>query len=149
ILDEARVHLFVTGKNEWRGEHEWPVLRAQEAKYYFHSAGRAHGRFGDGALSRTPPATEKPDSFVYDPEDPVPTYGGGVIMKPDVSGPRDRRAIQRRDDVLVYTSNVLSSDVEVSGRILAKFYAASSAPDTDFMAALVDVHPDGFAALLT
>jgi uncharacterized protein len=149
ILDEPRVHLFVTGKNEWRGEHEWPLLRAQEAKYYFHSAGRANGLFGDGSLSTTPSATEKPDSFVYDPEDPVPTYGGGVIMKPDVSGPRDRRAIQRRDDVLVYTSEVLTSDVEITGRILAKFHAASTAPDTDFMAALVDVHPDGFAALVT
>jgi hypothetical protein len=149
ILDEPRVQLFVTGRNEWRGEHEWPLRRAQETKYYFHSAGQANSLFGDGTLSTTPPSQETVDSFVYDPNDPVPTYGGGVIMIPDVSGPRDRRAIQRRNDVLVYTSSVLSSDSEVTGRILAKFYAASSAPDTDFMASLVDVHPDGFAELLT
>jgi putative CocE/NonD family hydrolase len=71
-----------------------------------------------------------------------------MIVKPDVSGPRDRRGIERRDDVLVYTTTSLSADVEVTGRILAKVYAASSAPDTDFMAALVDVHSDGYARLL-
>jgi len=149
IMEEPRVQLFVTGNNSWRGEHEWPLLRAQETKYYFHSSGRANSLIGDGGLSTTPPSQENTDSFVYDPNNPVPTYGGGVIMKPDVSGPRDRRSIQRRDDVLVYTSSVLSADLEVTGRILAKFHAASSAPDTDFMVALVDVHPDGFAELLT
>jgi len=148
ILDEPRVQLFVTGANTWRSENEWPLSRAQEVNYYFHSGGRANSLIGDGTLSTTPPSQETSDSFVYDPENPVPTYGGGVIMKPDVSGPRDRQSIQRRDDVLVYTSSVLSADMEVTGRIIARFYAASSAPDTDFMSALVDVRPDGYAVLL-
>jgi putative CocE/NonD family hydrolase len=148
ILEEPRAHVFVTGRNKWRGEQEWPLLRGKETKYYFHSSGRANSLFGDGSLSITPPSQETNDRFVYDPDDPVPTYGGGVIMKPDVSGPRDRRAIQRRDDVLVYTSSTLSDDTEVTGRILAKLYAASSTPDTDFTGALVDVRPDGYATLL-
>src|SRR5438046_1672146 len=148
IMEEPRVHLFVTGENNWRGEQEWPVARARNVNYYFHSSGRANSLFGDGTLDTALPAGEPADNFVYDPNDPVPTYGGGVIVKPDVSGPRDRRAIQRRDDVLVYTTSPLPSAIQVTGRILARFYAASTAPDTDFMAALVDLHPNGYATLL-
>ena len=148
ILDEPRAHIFVTGKDRWRGEHEWPIPRAQATKYYFHSGGRANSLFGDGELSTTPPSHEPDDSYIYDPYDPVPTYGGGVIMKPDVSGPRDRRAIQRRSDILVYTSAVLPQDLEVSGRILTKLFVTSTAPDTDFMGSLTDIHPDGSAMLL-
>ena len=69
-------------------------------------------------------------------------------MYPSTGGPRDQRAIQRRDDVLVYTGETLEKDTEVTGRILTKVYAASSATDTDFTAKLVDVHPNGYAQLL-
>ena len=136
------------GENRWRSEQEWTLSRAQETKYYFHSSGRANTRFGDGSLNTTPPADEPTDSFVYDPEDPVPTYGGNVSMYPSTGGPRDQRAIQRRDDVLVYTGGTLTKDIEVTGRILTQLYAASSATDTDFTAKLVDVHPNGYAQLL-
>ena len=143
MMDEPPVDIFVMGENRWRSEQEWTLSRAQETKYYFHSSGRANTRFGDGSLNTTPPADEPTDSFVYDPEDPVPTYGGNMG-----GGPRDQRAIQRRDDVLVYTGETLEKDTEVTGRILTKVYAASSATDTDFTAKLVDVHPNGYAQLL-
>ena len=148
MMDEPPVDIFVMGENRWRSEQEWTLSRAQETKYYFHSSGRANTRFGDGSLNTTPPADEPTDSFVYDPEDPVPTYGGNVSMYPSTGGPRDQRAIQRRDDVLVYTGETLEKDTEVTGRILTKVYAASSAADTDFTAKLVDVHPNGYAQLL-
>ena len=148
MMDEPPVDIFVMGENRWRSEQEWTLSRAQETKYYFHSSGRANTRFGDGSLNTTPPADEPTDSFVYDPEDPVPTYGGNVSMYPSTGGPRDQRAIQRRDDVLVYTGGTLTKDIEVTGRILTKVYAASSAADTDFTAKLVDVHPNGYAQLL-
>ena len=148
MMDEPSVDIFVMGENRWRSEQEWTLSRAQETKYYFHSSGRANTRFGDGRLDTTPPADEPTDSFVYDPEDPVPTYGGNVSMYPSTGGPRDQRAMQRRDDVLVYTGGTLTNDIEVTGRILTKVYAASSATDTDFTAKLVDVHPNGYAQLL-
>ena len=148
MMDEPPVDIFVMGENRWRSEQEWTLSRAQETKYYFHSSGRANTRFGDGSLNTTPPADEPTDSFVYDPEDPVPTYGGNVSMYPSTGGPRDQRAIQRRDDVLVYTGGTLTKDIEVTGRILTQLYAASSATDTDFTAKLVDVHPNGYAQLL-
>lgn len=142
MMEEPPVNIFVMGENRWRSEREWPLSRAVETKYYFHSAGRANSRFGDGTLHVNAPAREPTDSFVYDPADPVPTHGGHV------GGPLDQRAIQRRDDVLVYTGEVLDNDIEVTGRILAKVYAETSARDTDFTVKLVDVHPNGYAQLL-
>ena len=62
-----------------------------------------------------------------------------------LSGPRDRSSIQRRDDVLVYTTAPLNQDLEVTGPVEVKLYASSSAVDTDFTATLTDVLPDGRA----
>ncbi len=61
------------------------------------------------------------------------------------SGAFDQSTIEARGDVLVYTSTPLAQDVTVIGPVTLKFWAKSSAPDTDFTAKLVDVHPDGFA----
>ena len=69
-------------------------------------------------------------------------------MHPEFSGPQDRRAVERRDDILVYTSDPLDEDLEVTGPVSMTLYASSSAPDTDFTCALVDVHPDGQAIIL-
>ena len=107
--------------------------------YYLHSGGAANSRFGDGTLSPTPPdATSRTDSYRYDPARPVP-----FITEPtssQIGGPDDYAAIERRDDVLVYITEPLAEDTEVTGpdhRV--DLYAASSAPDTDFMAKLLDV----------
>ena len=65
------------------------------------------------------------------------------------SGPFDQRPVENRADVLVYTTDVLASDLEVTGPITVHLWATSSAPDTDFVARLVDVYPDGYAQNLT
>lgn len=147
MIEEPPVNIFVMGKNQWRTEQEWPLKRAQETRYYFHGSRSANTRFGAGSLQTTAPADEPVDIFVYDPEDPVSSYGGwfGAGSGGDLGGPRDQRAIERRDDILVYTSEDLEIDIEVTGRILTKLYAASTAPDTDFTAKLVDVYPSGYA----
>jgi putative CocE/NonD family hydrolase len=141
---EPPVRLFVMGENVWRGENEWPLARTAWTKFYLHSGGRANSLFGDGVLSADPPGDESPDRFDYDPESPVPTLGGQSMFAEN-TGPRDRRPVERRDDVLVYTTPPLARDVEVTGPVVLTFYAASSAPDTDFTATLVDVHPGGRA----
>ena len=152
ILDEPPVSIFVMGKNKWRTEQHWPLDRAVQTKYHFHSSGRANSRFGDGGLSTVSPADESVDVFTYDPADPVPSYGNVEPwqdrLSKDVDGPRDRRAIQARPDVLVYTTPPLDRDVEVTGRVFAKVFAATSAPDTDFTAILNDVGPDGYSRIL-
>ena len=149
LMSEPPVNVFAMGANEWRAEAAWPLARARGTNYYLHSSGGANSRFGNGRLNMVPPTDEPTDSFVYDPENPVPTNGGNVSMSPSTGGPRDQRAIQTRDDVLVYTSDTMQTDLEVTGRVLAKVNAASTARDTDFTAKLVDVHPNGYAQLLT
>ena len=154
IMNEPPVRIFVMGANVWRDEHEWPLARTQFTNFYLHSQGNAnslHG--GDGALSVTSPGEdESPDQYSYDPENPVYERGGnfsysiaGVGGSSELSGPFDQRPNERRDDVLVYTSEPLTEDLEVTGPLTCKLYISSSAPDTDFVVRLVDVHPDGRA----
>jgi putative CocE/NonD family hydrolase len=147
---EPPVKLFVMGENVWRDEQEWPLARAIPTPFYLHSSGQASSLSGDGVLSQKPPADETADRYIYDPQNPVPTLGGALLMPATFrSGPRDQRSIEQRTDVLVYTSAPLERDLEVTGPISVTLWASSSAPDTDFVARLIDVHPDGFARNLT
>ena len=143
ITDEPPVKLFVMGENAWRDENEWPLARTRYTPYYFHSRGQANSADGDGSLSAAAPGEEPPDRFVYDPVNPVPTRGGNTLIIP--VGVQDQREVESRQDVLVYTGEPLSEPLEVTGPITVTLFAATSAPDTDFTAKLVDVQPDGYA----
>lgn len=147
IMDEPPVRIFVMGENTWRDESEWPLSRTQYTPFYLHSEGTANTLRGDGGLSLTSPAEEPVDSFVYDPRNPVPTRGGGLCCwNPALApGAYDQRPVEERPDVLVYSSEPLERDLEVTGPIVVRLWAASSAVDTDFTAKLVDVSPCGFA----
>ncbi len=137
LLDEAPVRLFVMGENRWRNEQEWPLARTVYTPYYLH---------GDGSLDAGEPGqADSATRFVYDPRNPVPTLGGNLMFKTLPAGPFDQTRIGQRDDVLVFTTQPLDADVEVTGPVSVTLYASSSAPDTDFTAKLVDVHPDGKA----
>lgn len=139
--DEPRVRLWVLGANGWRDEDAWPLARARDEKWYLRSGGHANTRGGDGRLERmAPPADEAPDTYVHDPAAPVPSVPGRVARP---WGSTDQGPIEDRHDVLVFSSAPLSEAVEVTGHVRARLYASSSAPDTDWMLKLVDVHPDG------
>lgn len=141
LLAEPPIKLFVMGANVWRDEQEWPLARAVPTPFYLRAGGE---------LSQQPPAGETPDRFTYDPSHPVPTFGGALLMAPEFpSGPRDQRAIEARPDVLTFTSAALHQDTEVTGPVTVELWACSSAVDTDFVARLVDVYPDGRAYNLT
>jgi putative CocE/NonD family hydrolase len=100
------------------------------------------GRWSGPDLSTVKPGDGPFDRFVYDPNNPVPTLGGcNLVGCP--AGPRDQRRAENRNDVLVFTSEELKTDLEVTGPVKVILYAASSARDTDWTAKLVDVHPDG------
>jgi putative CocE/NonD family hydrolase len=148
---DAPIRLFVMGINEWRDEKDWPIPGTEWRRYYLHSRGRANSAYGDGALAADEPGIEPPDSFMYNPLDPVPTRGGGLCCYPAASpgGAFDQSQVEHRADVLVYSTEPLAEDLEVTGPITLKLYASSSAPDTDFTAKLVDVQPCGFARNLT
>ncbi|MBE3559319.1 MAG: CocE/NonD family hydrolase [Ktedonobacteraceae bacterium] len=150
ITQEPPIKLFVMGANTWRSENEWPLSRAVETRYYLHSGGHANTLNGDGALSLAAPQEEPVDQYHYDPANPVITRGGALLMAPEFpGGPYDQRSIEQREDVLVYSTPPLDQDIEVTGPITVHLWATSSAPDTDFVARLVDVHPDGYARNLT
>lgn len=141
VTQEPPVKLFVMGENVWRDEQEWPLVRTRYTPYYLRSG---------GALTPDLPGAEPPDQYVYDPADPTPTHGGALLMHA-LFGPgvKDQRPIEAREDVLTFTTLPLAQDVEVTGPVTVELWAASDAPDTDFVARLVDVHPDGFAQNLT
>jgi hypothetical protein len=143
------VKIFVMGKNEWRFEDEWPLKRAKDSLLYLHSGVVAgHGRLFPG---KQLPDNDLPDSFVYDPENPVPTVGGPLCCDPQhlPGGPRDQSEVEKRADVLVYSTGPLQQDVEVTGPVTLDLFASTSAADTDFTGKLVDVAPDGTAINLT
>ena len=141
--DEAPIRLFVMGDNRWRDENEWPLARTRSTKLYLHSRGKANSLGGDGGLSGSAPNEEPQDGYVYDPHDPVPTRGGTTLGM--AMGVLDQTKIEQRQDVLVYTGERLGQDTEVTGPVSLSLYAASSAPDTDFTAKLIDLRPDGYA----
>jgi uncharacterized protein len=145
------VEVFVMGANEYRQEDDWPPPQARPTKYFLHSGGKANSLRGNGSLSTVAQKSEPADSYKYDPMAPAPTVGGPLCcdeqhMEP---GPRDQRPVENRDDVLVFTTAPLETDLEVTGPVTADLFVKSSAVDTDFTAKLVDVGPDGFAQDLT
>lgn len=146
IDQEAPLRIFVMGANRWRDEYEWPLARTQFVKWFLHSGGHANTDSGDGRLGMELPPQESPvDRYDYDPERPVFTLGGQISTNPEVWGPQDRQSVAKRDDVLVYQTDPLATDTEVTGPVDLVLCAASTACDTDFAATLSDVYPDGRA----
>jgi uncharacterized protein len=117
--------------NVWRTADRWPP-RAEATPYYFTAA---HG------LTTARPGTSEPLTYAYDPKDPVPTVGGAQLSIP--AGPIDQRMIEGRPDMLLFTAEPLSAPLEITGRVRVRLWASSDAPDTDFVARLCDVYPDG------
>ena len=146
-MPEAPIRIYVMGENRWRNEYEWPIARTRWTTRYLHSGGRANTLNGDGKLSNEIPGDQRPDQYDYDPANPAPSIGGRWLQPPK-GGPRDRRAVQSRQDVLVYSSEALKEPLEVTGIPRVKLWVSTTAVDTDFTATLVDVHPDGKAYIL-
>jgi putative CocE/NonD family hydrolase len=138
--------IFVGGR--WRDEQDWPLVRTIATPYYLRA---------DGTLSAEKPKPDESAStrFLFDPRHPVPTLGGnisseGVLMARGAMDQRcrkdfwrcdDERPLSARNDVLVFQTAPLTEDTEVTGRLIVKLWASSSAPDTDFTAKLIDVYP--------
>ncbi len=142
-----RVQFYTMGSNEWASSDQWPPEDAELMTMYLDSGGHANSVFGDGTISTNAADGSGSDSFTYDPMNPVPSLGGGVCCNRGASlgGSFDQRGIEARADVLVYTSDVLEDDMDVTGFVRAKLFVSSDAKDTDFTVKLVDVHPDGTA----
>jgi putative CocE/NonD family hydrolase len=130
--DESKpVNIFVMGKNEWRSESEWPLSRAVDTSFYL------NGQQKSGTLTKEIASDDDHTKYIFDPKDPVwDEYYENLV-------PYNQKKIEERKDVLIYTSEPLSEDVEVTGEIVAEFFVSSTAPDTDFAFNVCDVYPDG------
>jgi hypothetical protein len=142
-----KVRYFTMGMNRWQSSETWPPPGAAPMTLYLESAGKANTLDGDGALAPAPPAADRPDSFTYDPIDPVPSHGGNVCCTGNAiaGGAFDQRTLEARRDVLVYTSEPLKEGIEASGPIDVTLFVSSDAKDTDFTVKVLDVYPDGTA----
>jgi putative CocE/NonD family hydrolase len=142
-----KVTYFTMGLNKWQTSETWPPKGAQSLTMYLASGGKANTLDGDGALTSAPPATDQPDSFTYDPMNPVTSYGGNVCCTGTAitAGSFDQRKMEGRPEVLVYTSEAFKEGVELSGPIVPTLYVSSDARDTDFTVKVLDVYPDGRA----
>jgi predicted acyl esterase len=138
VMDEPPVRVFLMGANRWLKMEDWPPSTVTYQPVYLRGGtGRSELSLNNGGLTfETPGGAERPDSFLYDPEDPIPS-----LRTFEDTGPKDHRSVEGR--MLTYTSAALESDLTVVGPVKAVLYGLSSAPDTDWVVRLCDVWPDG------
>lgn len=139
---------YMLGEHQWLTSTQWPPQEARNRRWYLTSDGHANSRRGNGKLTTTREDSIGFDEYRYDPLNPVPSRGGPVCCTgnpADRAGPVDQRDVEQRDDVLVYTSPPLDQALRIAGPLTAKLTVSSSAKDTDFVARLVHVRPDGTA----
>lgn len=146
----ADAELFLMGENKWEEFDEFPSPELTQKTFYVSSAGNANTSNGDGRLIKSKSTNEMSDQFMFDPNNPVPTYGGANFhFFPHLLGIRDQSEIENRADVLVYTSDKLKDDLTILGEIKVELFASTEGKDTDFTAKLVEVNKDGYAGIIT
>ena len=144
---QPRVRYYTMGSNKWQQAESFPLPNTEIKDFFLSSAGKANTRNGDGALSLTPPSKDIPDAFMYDPMNPVGSYGGNVCCTGNAvqGGSFDQSQMELRNDILVYTSEKLVEGVEITGFIESTLFVSSTGLDTDVTIKLIDVYPDGKA----
>lgn len=142
-----RVQYYTMGSNKWQAAEQWPPADVEMTTFYLNSGGKANTLNGDGVLTTKKPRKDNPDTFTYDPMDPVMSYGGNVCCTGNAvkGGAYDQQSMEENPNILVYTSEVLTEDTEVTGFIESTLYVSSDAKDTDFTIKIIDVYPDGRA----
>jgi uncharacterized protein len=150
-VELPRVRYFVMGRNIWRNAETWPLPQTQWRRYYLHSQGSANSAAGNGYLNQEKPVSETPDIYFYDPLKPVPTLGcpGAITLLRVAAGVQEQSPVEKRRDVLCYSSSELNDDIEVTGPLKLHLFASTSVRDTDFVAKIVDVYPNGWAFNVT
>jgi putative CocE/NonD family hydrolase len=146
ILEKLpKVKYYVMGANKWETSDTWPPRGAEPKTFYLASAGKANTLHGDGTLAGGPPNADKPDGIIYDPREPVMSYGGNVCCTGNAvqGGAWDQRKMEERPDILVYTTEPFKEGTEVSGPIDVTLYLSSDVKDTDVTVKVIDVAPEG------
>ncbi len=142
-----KVTYFTMGANKWQTATQWPPIDIKPTTFYLNSSGNANSLYGNGTLDLNMPSQDSPDTYFYNPHNPVMSYGGNVCCTGNAvkGGAFDQQQMETRSDILVYTSPPMSEGMEVSGFIESTLYVSSDAKDTDFTIKIIDVYPDGRA----
>ena len=138
FIEHDRVLYFNIGDNDWRYSQDWPPKSSKIQSYFLNH---------NNQLSLNMPQKDSISSYNYDPNDPVTITKDSNIWSRS-AGLKDRRNLPKRKDVLIFETEDLMTDIEITGPIGLELFASSSASDTDFTAALVDVYPDGYSLLI-
>ena len=138
FIEHDRVLYFNIGDNDWRYSQDWPPKSSKIQSYFLNH---------NNQLSLNMPQKDSISSYNYDPNDPVTITKDSNIWSRS-AGLKDRRNLSKRKDVLIFETEDLMTDIEITGPIGLELFASSSASDTDFTAALVDVYPDGYSLLI-
>ena len=138
---EPAIKYFQMGENTWQSTTTWPPTGTTPIKLYFNSSNQ---------LSRDLPASANDSAvIVYDPRDPSPTVGGSTLRQDLDQGPYDQApVVEMRNDIVTFTSPILSENVVMKGTGRVHLFVKSNRPDTDFSIRLTDVYPDGRSMLL-
>ena len=147
--EEPPVRVFLMGANHWMDLADWPPPNAEVQTWHLRSGGAADTHDGPGRLTRESPGQEPPDTYTYDPRDPMPTRGGPVYQGIAARGPMDQRPLFERSDFVYYRSERLSKPMALIGNVELDLWVASSAVDTDFIARLCVVEPSGAVTCFT
>jgi putative CocE/NonD family hydrolase len=132
-LRDRPVRLHIGGRNEWRDFDAYPPGTPDFQIWHLHS---------NGVLSRRPVGSSPPDRYTYDPADPTPNVGGAIFAFTGM-GPVDQAPLEARNDVLVYSSEPLFTDLTIVGNVRATIYARARHPDADLFVKLCDVDEAG------
>lgn len=141
IENEPRAAYYLVGENAWKTSNDWTPEEAALTHFYLGSSGRANSSNGDGVLLSSPAEFSLEDRFTYNPEAPF-----------EFSGERDPENLKKhelRNDILIYTSDVLKADLAIAGELSAEVFAASTGYDTDWVVMLSDVDDVGNSILLS
>ena len=122
--------------NVWKTAQDWPVPAKPISLYLSH----------EGRLTRQIGALQHEQAYKYQSNDPSPTIGGHNLFLE--SGPKDQRPLEKRPDVLVFTTEDLKKDIEVTGALSAKIFFKTDQPQSDLVVRLSDVYPDGKSILI-
>lgn len=141
VEKEPKVSYYMVGENQWKTDENWPPEGSEYKKLYIQSKGNARTSMGGGYLSTTPPSDQPADTYKFDPLDPAPHLID--VSENEMAVPENYKDVEKREDILVYTSEPLKEDLTVVGDIYAEIYAASSAKDTDWVVRLTDVDESG------
>ena len=149
IGGEPPVRIFLMGPNRWIDLPDWPPPSAETQVWHLTSDGNAHGQRGDGVLDPAPPASTAADALVYDPDDPLPTWGGQIFWNMEPRGPQDQRQWLERDDVLFYQTAPLARPLTVIGDVWLDVTLATDVEDTDVVAKLCVVEDSRAVTCIT